>query len=48
MTDLLVEPMGAKGFWVGIIMGLTVAAILLGYHLHKVQKRYKDNEIAFA
>ena len=28
-TDLIIEPMGAKGFWVGIIFGLIVAACLL-------------------
>lgn len=37
MTDLIVEPLGAKGFWIGITAGLTVAAILLGQHLFKVQ-----------
>ncbi|MCG7534805.1 MATE family efflux transporter [Pseudoalteromonas sp. OOF1S-7] len=35
-TDLLVPAMGARGFWVGIIVGLTCAAILL---LHFVRKR---------
>lgn len=33
MTDLLVEPMGAKGFWIGFIIGLSSAAILLGQRL---------------
>ena len=28
-TNWLVEPMGAKGFWIGIIVGLSVAACLL-------------------
>jgi MATE family multidrug resistance protein len=39
MTDLLSEAMGAKGFWIGITVGLTVAAILLGQRLFVVQKR---------
>jgi len=39
MTDIIIEPLGAKGFWIGITAGLTVAAILLGQHLHAVQKR---------
>lgn len=38
-TDMLTEPMGAKGFWVGITIGLTVAAILLGQRLYVVQKK---------
>ena len=38
MTDLLSEPLGAVGFWIGITVGLTVAAILLGQRLYVVQK----------
>lgn len=38
MTNLLTEPLGAKGFWIGITVGLTVAAILLGQRLYFVQK----------
>ncbi len=33
------EPMGAKGFWLGIIVGLTAAAIMLGYRLYRIGKR---------
>lgn len=32
------EPFGAKGFWIGIIAGLTVAAIMLSYRLRKISK----------
>ena len=39
MTDLLIEPIGAKGFWIGISIGLTVAAILLGQRLFVIQRR---------
>ncbi len=28
-TDLLVQPMGPEGFWIGIITGLTVSSILM-------------------
>ncbi|MDX3773527.1 MATE family efflux transporter [Chromatiaceae bacterium AAb-1] len=35
LTDWLVSPMGAHGFWIGIIVGLSVAAILLSIILHK-------------
>ena len=31
--------MGAQGFWTGLILGLTVAAILLGLRLRKVSQR---------
>jgi MATE family multidrug resistance protein len=38
MTDLLSQPLGAKGFWIGITVGLTSAAILLGQRMIYVQK----------
>lgn len=38
-TNVLVEPMGARGFWVGIIAGLTFAAICLGARaIHTVKR----------
>ncbi len=37
LTDIIVAPLGAKGFWIGLTLGLTTAAILLGQHLRKVQ-----------
>lgn len=39
MTSLFMPALGAKGFWIGITAGLTVAAILLGRRLWVVQKR---------
>ncbi|WP_372881119.1 MATE family efflux transporter [Psychromonas sp.] len=38
MTDILLPALGAKGFWIGITAGLSVAAILLGQRLYVVQK----------
>ena len=38
MTDLLTEPLGAMGFWIGITVGLSTAAVLLGQRLYKIQK----------
>ncbi|MGB5446899.1 MAG: MATE family efflux transporter [Psychromonas sp.] len=38
MTDILTPALGAKGFWIGITAGLSVAAILLGQRLYVVQK----------
>jgi MATE family multidrug resistance protein len=40
MTDILIEPIGAKGFWIGLTVGLTVAAFLLGQHLWMVQRKF--------
>ena len=37
ITGIITEPLGAKGFWIGITLGLMTAAILLGQHLIKVQ-----------
>ena len=38
LTDIIAKPLGAKGFWIGITLGLATAAILLGQHLIKVQR----------
>lgn len=42
ITDWIVPKMGAYGFWVGFIVGLTTAAILLAWRLHVVQNRLKQ------
>ncbi|MGO2291470.1 MAG: MATE family efflux transporter [Pseudoalteromonas sp.] len=41
-TDLIVPAMGPHGFWVGIIVGLSVAAIMLTY---TVSRRFKHESI---
>lgn len=46
MTDYIVEPLAAKGFWIGITVGLTVAAVLLGQHLYKVQRQRAQKRLA--
>lgn len=35
LTNWLVEPMGAHGFWIGIIVGLSVAAVMLAFILKR-------------
>jgi MATE family multidrug resistance protein len=40
MTDWIVSPMGANGFWLSLIFGLTVSGILLGIRLFYVSKKY--------
>ncbi|WP_333609119.1 MATE family efflux transporter [Arsukibacterium sp.] len=41
LTDWIVEPMGAHGFWIGIIIGLSTAAlclaIILRQHLNRIE-----------
>ena len=36
MTDIIYPAMGASGFWIGIIFGLSVAALLLSLRLWRV------------
>ena len=39
-TDWLTdEPMSAAGFWIGIIVGLSAAAVLLGARVRYIQRR---------
>ena len=38
MTDLLVPAMGARGFWLSLIAGLTISGVFLGLRLHKVSR----------
>lgn len=39
LTDWVIQPIGASGFWIGFIMGLTTAAIFLAWRLKVVQRR---------
>ncbi|UAA40540.1 MATE family efflux transporter [Paraneptunicella aestuarii] len=41
MTDWIVPAMAAKGFWIGFIVGLTAAALLLGMRLLWTQHKVK-------
>lgn len=45
LTDHIVPAMGEKGFWVGILSGLTVAAILMLLRLRSVIRR-RDAQLA--
>ncbi|WP_394201780.1 MATE family efflux transporter [Shewanella waksmanii] len=38
MTDILVPAMGAHGFWIGLIAGLTSAAVMFAIRLGYIQK----------
>ncbi|MCX8600833.1 MULTISPECIES: MATE family efflux transporter [unclassified Gilliamella] len=39
LTDLVMQPLGAAGFWIGIISGLAVAAVLLIGRMFYLQKQ---------
>lgn len=39
LTDIITKPMGAAGFWMGIIAGLSCAAILLIARMFYIQKQ---------
>ena len=39
ITDWIIPRIGAYGFWIGFITGLTTAAILLAWRLNVIQKR---------
>lgn len=39
LTDLVVEPMGPAGFWMGFIIGLTSAAILMMLRMRFLQRQ---------
>lgn len=41
LTDWVVPAMGAAGFWIGFISGLSVAAVLLSLRLRRVSRRYE-------
>lgn len=38
LTDLVVEPMGSAGFWIGFIIGLTSAAIMMMLRMRFLQR----------
>ncbi|SIN87161.1 MATE family efflux transporter [Salinivibrio sp. ES.052] len=48
MTDWLVPAMGAHGFWIGIIIGLSSAAVLLGLRLRWLRQQPSDFQLAMA
>ncbi|MDK9735866.1 MATE family efflux transporter [Vibrio sp. D404a] len=48
MTDWIVEPMGAHGFWTGFIVGLSSAALLLGLRLRWMHKQDDSVQMAFS
>jgi multidrug resistance protein, MATE family len=37
LTDIVTQPLGAKGFWIGLLTGLATSAILLTARLYKLK-----------
>ncbi|MEF1282499.1 MATE family efflux transporter [Vibrio sp. M250220] len=48
MTDWIVEPMGAHGFWMGFIIGLSSAAIMLGLRLRWMHRLDDAHQLELA
>lgn len=48
MTDWVVEPMGAHGFWMGFIIGLSSAALMLGLRLRWMHKQPDESQLTLA
>ena len=48
MTDWIVEPMGAQGFWLGFIIGLSSAAVMLGLRLRWMHRLSDAKQLELA
>ncbi|UJF18316.1 MATE family efflux transporter [Vibrio sp. SS-MA-C1-2] len=48
MTDWIVSPMGPSGFWIGFIIGLTSAAVMLCQRLLWIHKQSDKDQLALA
>lgn len=40
LTHFWGDPMGATGFWISLIIGLSIAAVLLGGRLYRIEQRF--------
>lgn len=47
LTDWVVEPMGAQGFWIGFIIGLSSAAVMLGVRLHWLHRQSEEIQLNY-
>lgn len=47
-TNFIVEKMGVYGYWIGFIIGLTSAAIMLGLRMRWMHKQNPEVQLAFA
>jgi len=42
LTDIISEPMGAKGFWIGLLSGLTLSAVLMTIRLRFIVRQVRS------
>ncbi|MDF5462904.1 MATE family efflux transporter, partial [Vibrio parahaemolyticus] len=47
-TDWIVEPMGAQGFWLGFIIGLSSAAFMLGVRMRWMHRQEPEVQLNFS
>lgn len=45
LTDWILPPMGASGFWIGFICGLSTAAVMLGVRVNLVQRKLAEHSV---
>ncbi|MFU9138614.1 MATE family efflux transporter [Erwinia tasmaniensis] len=48
MTDWMVSPLGPAGFWIGFIIGLTSAAIMMVWRIRRLQRQPAERILARA
>jgi MATE family multidrug resistance protein len=46
LTDRVVPALGVQGLWIGLVLGLTVAALLLNWRLLRISRRHNKAESA--
>ncbi|EAS64381.1 MATE family efflux transporter [Photobacterium angustum] len=45
LTNWIVPAMGPQGFWIGFILGLSAAAVMLGWRIHHVHKLDAEKQL---
>lgn len=48
LTDWVVPAMGAQGFWIGFIIGITAAALMLSLRLFWIHRQTNEIQLTFA
>lgn len=46
LTDLLIRPIGAMGFWISIVVGITISAVLLLLRYRSIRQRCINSKTA--
>lgn len=48
LTDIVIDRIGVYGFWIGFLVGLSSAAIMLGFRLKWIQQQPQQTQLEFA